>query len=348
MPDTAALHAAHTAWQQHRGSEPHRQAMHELVCRLTNAGIRHDTIAAELGVTVKTVDLWRTGRRKPRRTTHARRPLTDSELVQLRNLLTRVDSSGRGYAWSSQPGRDFLTAAQAHIGDGVSAMRLAEHLAKGTRVKPETIMRRIAGPPRTIRRGPTMTRRDRTQKTPDEARVPRASRPVSPDEWAHLLALPHAANRRGGRYPADRRDELQHRQLERDQEILRLWADRVADAHIADLLGMSEAAITHARRRARRVIDVPPRRRPADRPPPPRRRTRHLTAAQAELLRAAWERVRAGPYRYGVNPYVPVFARLVADQHDTGVALIEIAAAVEISRTTLRSALAGGRHAPTD
>lgn len=343
--DKAALHALHVAWQQHRGSDPHRLAMHELVVRLTDGGIRQGTIAAELGVTVATVGLWRIGRRKPRRTNHARRPVTDAELAQLRDLLDRVSySDGRGYAWTSRAGHEFVTAACACIAGGVSATSLADHVADFAQVTPAAILRRLASPPRIIQRRQTMSQRNRTCKTPDEARVPRASRPATPAEWAHLLDLHAAVERHGGKYPAGRRAELSQPLIARDREILRLWADRVADAHIADLLGMSEAAIAGARRRARRLFDGPaPARRPASRQQPPRR-TRHLTAAQAELLRAAWERVRAGPHRYRNNAHIPVFAGLVADQHRDGVQLIEIAATLEISRTTLRTAVNGARQ----
>lgn len=337
--DAAALHAARTAWQQHKGSEPHRQAMHELVVRLIAAGVRQDTIAAELGVTVAAVGLWRSGRRKPRRTNQARRPLTDAELTQLRDLLARVTYTGRGYAWSSPPGHAFLDAAHAYIADGVSAMSLADHVADVAEISSGAILRRFVGPPKNIRRGRTITQRHRTRKTPDTARVPGRSRPVTPDEWAHLLALHAAVDRHGGQYPTGRRTEFEQPLVARDREILRLWADRVADAQIADLLGMSEAAIAQARRRARRRLDGPtPTRRPAPQQQP-QRRTRHLTAAQAELLRAAWERVQTLPHRYRNNSHTPVFARLVADQHHTGVQLIEIAATLGISRTTLRTAI---------
>lgn len=341
--DKTALHATRTAWQQHWGSVRHRQAMHELVVRLTEAGIRQEAIAAELRVTAATVGLWRSGRGKPRRTAQARRPPTSDELAQLQDLLERVDYSGRGYAWSSPTGREFLTAARACVTDGVSAMSLADHIAAFAEVGPDAILRQLGGPPRRIRRGQTITQRHRTRKTPDEARVPRLSRPATPEEWTHLLALHHAAGQRGGQYPAAHRAALEQRLLDRDREILRLWADRVADSHIADLLGMSEAAIARARRRARRLLDSPAPRRRAAPTKPPQRRTRHLTGAQAELLRAAWERVRTGPYRYGSNPHIPTFARLVADQRRTGVQLGEIAATLGVSRTTLRSALTADR-----
>lgn len=337
--DRAELRATRQAWRQHIGSDTHRQAMQDVVIRLTSNGIRHQTIAVALGVTSTTVANWHAGRVKPRRTNHAYRPLEDDELAALRLLLAEIPRNGKGYCWNSPPGHDFLTAAHRCINDGVPTLQLAEQITTHVPASPGAIARKLTNStPRIAPRRASTTRTPRARRTPDTARTPRASRRVTTEEWARLLALHDAVPQRSGRYPADRRTELEQPLVARNREIHRLWLDRVSDAHIADLLGLCDATIIHARRHARRLDDTPAQRCPAERQQP--RTTRHLSAAHAELLAAAHERVASQRRQHRNNPYVPVFARLVADQHRAGVTLTEIAAAVGISRRRLATMLA--------
>jgi hypothetical protein len=252
-----------------------------------------------------------------------------------------VPHSSRGYIWTSCAGREFLAAARACIDDGVPALQLAERIAAHASVAPDAIARKLTSttPRNTPGWGGSITRTPHRRHTPDTARTPRASRRVTTKEWTHLLALHEAVPRHSGAYPADRRAELEQPRIARDREIHRLWLDRVADAHVADLLGLSDAAITHARRHARRLAGTPSQRRPAERQPP-LLKTRHLSTAQAELLAAAHERVASQDRQHRNNPYVPVFAHLVMDQRQTGVTLTEIAAAIGISRRRLATILA--------
>lgn len=77
-------------------------------------------------------------------------------------------------------------------------------------------------------------------------------------EWAHLLRL-HAAITLRSNYSAYTDAERQaaaEPMTARNLETQRLWMDGVADAHIADVLGLSDDAIIRARRQARAAAPI--------------------------------------------------------------------------------------------
>lgn len=88
--DRAMLHATRSAWQRHQENEPLRQAMRNLVLRLTDSGVRQQTIAAELGVTTATVGMRRSAEAASHGPCAAGRPQPTSYMSGAANRETQL------------------------------------------------------------------------------------------------------------------------------------------------------------------------------------------------------------------------------------------------------------------
>ena len=268
--ERARLRRLGAEWRQHRADPQRGAEIREFLIGLRARGVRRQDIAIAVGAATTTVDHWITDRqaRRPACEQPMRRDPTTTELRRLSRMLARVPYDGRRCAWMSPEGRQFITSARKVVDAGVPVMRLAAPLARNAPVGEATISERLGvSGSGSIRPSSGVRRAGRERKAPDMARVPLHTRPVTFQEWTRLLSL-HSAVPIGAAYAihtTEERAELTAPVRARDAEILRLWADRVADAHIADLLGLSDYAIAAARRRARRVIGTSPTRSPIQR-----------------------------------------------------------------------------------
>jgi DNA-binding CsgD family transcriptional regulator len=335
------LRQAVAAWRSNRGSRTDRAAVHALVLDLTAAGVRRQEIAAVAGVATATVGSWKVelAHRAAPREVH--REASAEDVVRLRALLAAVPYDGRRCSWAGDAGREFITAARAVVAAGVPARRLAEAMVGVHPIGPDTIVKQVTRHDRTSGQSGWRVRPvGRRRRTPDSARLPRASRPVTPDEWAHLLAL-HAAIEVRGNYSAYT-DTERHRiavpLVARDVEILRLWVDRVSDAHIADLLGLSDEAIVRARRHARRTTGANPVRRPHA-PPLITSTEPTLGAAERHLLCAALDRVRDDGGQQTRSPHLDTLMHLIGHYRSDGISVAEIAEALQIDRAAYNGLL---------